>query len=119
VVATLRTRIDDLETALSAASAEFRTQNEPVTLANVQAALPSGAMLVEFVRYHRFDARAQSPQQEERYVAYLVTSHGPPRWVPSGKPRRSTLRLMQCLPRCSPTSAQRVRGPPCSTSMPS
>jgi tetratricopeptide (TPR) repeat protein len=84
-VATLRTRIDDLEAALSAASAEFRTQNEPVTLANVQAALPPGAMLVELVRYRRFDARAQPPWQEERYVAYLVTAHGPPRWVPLGE----------------------------------
>jgi CHAT domain-containing protein/tetratricopeptide (TPR) repeat protein len=84
-VATLRTRIDDLEAALSAASADFRAQNEPVTLANVQAALPPGAMLVEFVRYHRFDARAQPARQEERYVAYLVTSHGSPRWVPLGE----------------------------------
>jgi CHAT domain-containing protein len=84
-IATLRTRIDDLEATLSAASAEFRAQNEPVTLANVQAALPPDAMLVEFVRYHRFDARAQPPQQEERYVAYLLTSHGPPHWVPLGE----------------------------------
>jgi CHAT domain-containing protein/Tfp pilus assembly protein PilF len=84
-IATLRTRIDDLEAALSVASAEFRAQSEPVTLASVQAAVPPGAMLVELVRYHRFDARAQPPQQEERYVAYLVTSHGPPRWVPLGE----------------------------------
>jgi CHAT domain-containing protein/Tfp pilus assembly protein PilF len=84
-IATLRTRIDDLEAGLSFASAEFRAQNEPVTLANVQAALPPGAMLVELVRYRRFDVRAQPPQQEERYVAYLVTSHGPPRWVPLGE----------------------------------
>jgi len=83
-IATLRTRIDNLEATLSAASAEFRTQNEPVTLANVQAALSPGAMLVELVRYRRFDARAQPPWQEERYVAYLVTSHGPPHWVPLG-----------------------------------
>jgi CHAT domain-containing protein len=84
-IAALRTRIDDLEAALSVASAEFRVQNEPVTVANVQAALPPGAMLVEFVRYRRFDARAQPPQQEARYVAYLVTSHGPPRWVSLGE----------------------------------
>jgi CHAT domain-containing protein len=80
----LRTRIDDLEAALSAASAEFRVQNEAVTLASVQAALPPGAMLVELVRYRRFDARAEPAQQEERYVAYLVNSHGSPRWVPLG-----------------------------------
>jgi len=84
-IAALRTRIDDLEAVLSAASAEFRAQNEPVTLANVQAALPPGAVLVEFVRYRRFDARAQPYRKEARYVAYLVTSHGPPRWVPLGE----------------------------------
>ena len=81
----LHTRIDDLEAVLNAASTEFRVQNEPVTLASVQAALPPGAMLVELVRYHRFDARAQPSQQEERYVAYLVTSHGPPCWVSLGE----------------------------------
>jgi CHAT domain-containing protein len=84
-LAALRTRIDDLEATLSAASAEFRVQNEPVTLARVQAALPPGAMLVEFVRYRRVDAGAQAPQQEKHFVAYLVTSHGPPRWVPLGE----------------------------------
>ncbi len=83
--AILRTRIDDLEATLSAASAEFREQNEPVTLTNVQAAVPPGAMLVEFVRYRRIDARAEPPWQEERYVAYLVTSHGPASWVPLGE----------------------------------
>jgi CHAT domain-containing protein len=81
----LHARIDGLEGMLSTASAEFRAQNEPVTLAHVQAALPPGAMLVELVRYHRFDARAQPSEQEERYVAYLVTSHGPPHWVPLGE----------------------------------
>jgi len=84
-IAALRTRIDDLEAALSTASAEFRAQNEPVTLANVQATLPPDAMLVEFVRYRRFDARAKPREQEARYVAYLVTSHGQPRWVPLGQ----------------------------------
>ncbi len=70
---------------LSSASAEFRAQNEPITLANVQAALPLGAMLVEFVRSRRFEARSQPPSQEERYVAYLVTSRDPPRWVSLGE----------------------------------
>jgi CHAT domain-containing protein len=84
-ISALRTRIDDLEAPLSVASAEFRAQNEPVTLANVQAALPPDAMLVEFVHYRRFDARAKPHSQEERYVAYLVTSHGPRRWVPLGE----------------------------------
>jgi tetratricopeptide (TPR) repeat protein/CHAT domain-containing protein len=84
-VATTRARIDDLESKLSAASAEFRAETEPVTMAKIQAALPRGAALVEFVRYQRFDPRqAQQPWQEERYVAYLVLPRGPPQWVALG-----------------------------------
>jgi CHAT domain-containing protein len=36
------------------------------------------------VRYHRFDPRQPRPWQEERYVAYLLTRQGPPRWVALG-----------------------------------
>jgi hypothetical protein len=48
---------------------EFRAQNELVTLANVQAALPPGAMLVEFVRYRRFDAGLSSPNKRSAMSA--------------------------------------------------
>jgi len=81
----LRTRMDELEAALSAASDEFRTQVAPVTMAAVQAQIPADAALVEFVRYHRFDPRQPQPWQEERYVAYLLTQQGPPRWVALGE----------------------------------
>jgi CHAT domain-containing protein len=85
-IATLRARIDELEAVLSAASAEFLVPSEPVTLAKIRAALPRDAALVEFVRYHRFDARqASHGWQEEHYVAYLVTAQGPPQWVALGK----------------------------------
>jgi CHAT domain-containing protein len=84
-ITALRTRIDELEAALSAASDEFRTQVAPVTLAAVQAEIPAGAALVEFVRYHRFDPQQPQPWQEERYVAYLLTRQGPPRWVALGE----------------------------------
>jgi CHAT domain-containing protein len=80
-----RARIDELESALSAASAEFRVQSEAITVAKIQTALPSDAALVEFVRYRRFDAQqVQHHWQEDRYVAYLMTSHGPPQWVTLG-----------------------------------
>jgi CHAT domain-containing protein/Tfp pilus assembly protein PilF len=82
-VAALRVRIEQLESALSAASAEFRVQSEPVTVAKIRAALPRGAALIELVRYHRFDPRQVQPQ-DERYGAYLVTQHGPPRWIALG-----------------------------------
>jgi CHAT domain-containing protein/tetratricopeptide (TPR) repeat protein len=83
-VSSARARIDELETTLSAASEAFGIQSEPVTLSKIQAALPAGAALVEFVRYRRFDARQPHPWQEERYVAYLVTAGGPPEWVALG-----------------------------------
>jgi CHAT domain-containing protein/Tfp pilus assembly protein PilF len=82
----LRTQIDTLEGELNAASGAFRARSEPVTLTKLQAALPSGAALVELVRYHRFDARqAQQPWQEARYLAYLLSGQGPPQWVPLGE----------------------------------
>src|SRR6185503_14901595 len=79
----VRARIEQLESSLSAASAAFRVQSAPVTVARIQAALPPGAALIEFVRYHRFDPVQVEPQ-DERYGAYLVTQRGSPRWVALG-----------------------------------
>jgi CHAT domain-containing protein len=77
--------MDELEATLSAVSDEFRTQVAPITVAAVQAEIPADAALVEFVRYHRVDPRQPPPRQEERYVAYLLTRQGPPRWVSLGE----------------------------------
>jgi CHAT domain-containing protein/tetratricopeptide (TPR) repeat protein len=85
VVAAIRVRIGDMESALSAASDDLRPQVEPVTLAQIERALPASTALVEFVRYRRFDARARHPWQEDRYLAYLLTQHGPPQWVALGE----------------------------------
>ena len=84
-VSRLRARIEELESELSAASAEFRSRSQPVTIASVQAALPHGAALVEFVRYRRFDARQVAPWREPRYAAYVLPRRGPPRWVALGE----------------------------------
>jgi CHAT domain-containing protein len=85
-IAKIRVDVDKLEAELSLASDEFRTQVAPVSIAVVQAALPANAALVEFARYHRFDPRqGAKPWQEERYVAYLLTRQGPPRWVALGE----------------------------------
>jgi CHAT domain-containing protein/tetratricopeptide (TPR) repeat protein len=83
-IAGVRTRIDEVESALSAASADFRALSEPVTIGRIQARLPPDAALVELVRYHRFDPRKAQPWQEERYAAYLLTARGPPLWVALG-----------------------------------
>jgi CHAT domain-containing protein len=82
----LRTQIEDLETTLSAASTEFRAQSEPVTVTKVQQALAPGSALVELVRYQRFDSRDLSQRwKEERYLAYVLRSSGPPQWVALGE----------------------------------
>lgn len=73
-----RARMDALESALSAASADYRATSELVKVTTIQALLPRDAALVEFARYHRFDAKnTLNAWQEEHYVAYLVTPHGP------------------------------------------
>src|SRR5262249_52238822 len=75
-----------LEAALSAASDDFRRQAAPVTVASVQEVLPADAALVEFVRYRRFDPRSRpQPWGEEYYIVYLLTRHGPLRWVALGE----------------------------------
>jgi len=84
-IAALRTRMDELEAGLSAASDEFRTQVASVTVAAVQAEIPADTALVEFVRYQRFDPRQPQHWQEGCYVAYLLTRQGPPRWVAFGE----------------------------------
>jgi CHAT domain-containing protein/Tfp pilus assembly protein PilF len=83
-IAAVRAHIEDLESRLSSASSDFRVQAEPVTVAKVQAAVPSGAAVVEFVRYHRFDPKQVQPSREDRYVAYLLTRQGPLQWVALG-----------------------------------
>jgi CHAT domain-containing protein/Tfp pilus assembly protein PilF len=84
-IAASRARVEVLEAALGAASVEFRAQSAPITVAKVQAALPRGATLVEFVRYQPFvPGLVQQRSQPDRYVAYLVTRQGPPQWVALG-----------------------------------
>lgn len=85
-IAALRTRIDVLESELSAASATLRAQSQPITPARLQAALPYGTALIEIVRYRRFDPRqSQQRWQEARYVAYVLQRQAPPQWVALGE----------------------------------
>jgi len=84
-IAAGRARVEGLEAKLGTASVELRAQSAPITIANVRAALPPGAMLVEFVRYQRFASTvAEQSLQPDRYVAYLMTRQGPLQWVSLG-----------------------------------
>jgi CHAT domain-containing protein len=86
-VTAIRARIDELESALSAASAEVRVEVEPVTVAKIQASLPTGVALVELVRYRRDDPQQPKARrwQEAHYAAYLLTAGGAPQWVSLGE----------------------------------
>jgi CHAT domain-containing protein len=84
-IADRRKQFEELESMLNEASAELRVQSEPVTIEHIQAAVPRGAALVEFVRYRRFDATQAQPWQEARYVAYILPWQGSPDWVALGE----------------------------------
>ena len=71
-----------LEADLSAHSAEFRSQHQPVTLEAVQAAMPRGLRLIEFAIFHPFDPGAERNAEAygpPRYAAYVVRRHAAPR----------------------------------------
>jgi MYXO-CTERM domain-containing protein len=67
-----------LEAAISARSAEFRAQTEPVTVEKVAAALPEGTALVELFVYRPFDARAPYNHRfgAPRVAAYVLHRGG-------------------------------------------
>ena len=82
-LARLEAQAQQLDAQLSARSAAFRTAMQPVTLAQVQAALPTGTALVEFAVYTPF-----TPPQHwgaARYVAYILLPQGAPAWVDLGE----------------------------------
>lgn len=79
----LRSEVDGLERDLSFRSASFRRLVEPVTLAAVQAAIPPGSALVEFACFTPEDG--SKSERPPRYLAYLLTAQGPPKWVDLGE----------------------------------
>jgi CHAT domain-containing protein/Tfp pilus assembly protein PilF len=80
----LEGEIDKLEGELSSRSAEFRRQTQPVTIKDVQAALPAGSALVEFAVYSPLDPKTEK-RNHQRYLVYLLTTQGPPKWVDLGE----------------------------------
>src|SRR6185369_12175917 len=54
-LALLSAKIEKLEAAISARSAEFRALTTPITIDNVQKKIPTNATLVEFIYYAPYD----------------------------------------------------------------
>ncbi len=74
-----------IEGDLERQAAAGQSPHPAITIRDVQAQLPKGAALVEFVRYRRFDPREiRQPWRESRYIAYLLTAHAVPEAVPLG-----------------------------------
>jgi CHAT domain-containing protein len=84
-VRALEGEVDRRESELGRKSSAFRARTAPVTPEQVRAELPEGAVLVEFVRYQRYDAKSSDPWKEARYVAYLLRHKGVIQWVPLGE----------------------------------
>jgi len=81
----LEDKLEKLESALSDRSAEFRVQMQPVTLAAVRSTLPAGSALLEFAIYTPQSIRNENNKLPPRYLAYLLTAQGRPKWTELGE----------------------------------
>ena len=83
----LEPKAQALEAALAAESAEFRASGHAVALADVQRALPDGAVLVEVVSYRPFDAKKRRLERwgAPHYAAYVLGRTGAPAAVDLGE----------------------------------
>src|SRR5262249_32286648 len=80
----LEQRVEQLENHISARSSEFRAQQTPISLDNVQKAIPAGASLIEFISFKPYDAKTNKYDQPH-YVAYVLRNTGDPTWVELGE----------------------------------
>jgi len=86
-VATLQSQSDRLQAELARRSAFGQWALTPPTLTAVRAALPTGAILVEYLRHPVFDpvrTGAQRSWQAPRYAAMVLRRRGAPQWVDLG-----------------------------------
>ncbi|MFY9224618.1 MAG: tetratricopeptide repeat protein [Blastocatellia bacterium] len=71
----LNEQVEKLETEICSHSAKFRSQKFPITLENIQKAIPENAVLVEFSTYRPYDAK-NDKYGEISYVVYVLTHEG-------------------------------------------
>ena len=83
-VATLADERERLEIEIHRRSAGYLVPSRPLTLADVQTAVPADAVLIEFSRYRPFDPAAPVESDKQfgpaRYVAYVVRHSGATDW---------------------------------------
>ncbi|MGH9841610.1 MAG: CHAT domain-containing tetratricopeptide repeat protein [Blastocatellia bacterium] len=84
----LESERQQLESAISARSREFRQQSQPATIESIQKLLPANAALVEIAAYRPFDPKAVKHGErygDARYAAYVLKPEGPPAFVELGE----------------------------------
>jgi CHAT domain-containing protein len=87
-VAKLNTQAENIESKLSARSAEFKIQHQTVTLEQVQAALPKGGALVEFVVFRPPNLKGKKAEETwgaPHYIAYVLHPSGEPKGIDLGQ----------------------------------
>ena len=82
--ADLDQQIKTLEAKLSSRSAEFAQTTTPVTIAQVQQAIPKDAALAEFIQYRPYDAKERT-YSEPRYAVYVLLPNGEMQWQDLGE----------------------------------
>ncbi|MCJ8280980.1 MAG: CHAT domain-containing protein, partial [Rivularia sp. ALOHA_DT_140] len=79
----LEARKERLEEQVSAKSAEFRKEIQPIELKAIQAKIPQDAALIEIIQYEPFYPQLRL-YLEPRYAAAILRSKGEPTWVDLG-----------------------------------
>jgi CHAT domain-containing protein len=78
---------ETIEAEISRRSAEFRARSQPITLAAVQAAIPTNTVLIEFASYRSINVQPVVKNKADgapHYVAYLLRRDGEIKWQELG-----------------------------------
>ena len=81
----LRQEEQRLESAISAKNAEFAAKSQPISLEQVQAAIPNDALLLEIFRYVPINPLSVHSREKRRYVVYAIAHTGAPAWKDLGE----------------------------------
>ena len=82
-VSNLQEQVEQLEAQISNRSAEFRTQSQPVSIEAIQASIPIGSSLLEFITFYPYNPK-QHRWEQRRYLVYILTNKGEPQWADLG-----------------------------------
>ena len=111
----LQAEKERLEEQVSARSAEFRKEIQPLELAEIQAKIPTNSAMVEIIQYEPFNPKAKKPREnygKPRYAAVVLRATGEPKWVDLGdaaKIDKSVDRFRQVLDKPFSMSSQKER----------